>query len=195
MKKILTTVLLLAALTALILTGCGNNNTPDSSIAEINKFGVEVVPSALPSTGETKPQGSGTLAVPTTKEPGTVDEHNTQGDTTLASPSPTRITTPSYAPQPSYVPTTQPSPSPSDSTLPSPPASASNTTAEEAQKYIGKTREELFNALGYPVRSDYEPIDEDDPGKGSIGTLYFANGFTVTTEVVDGVETVTAVTE
>lgn len=194
MKKILTTVLLLAALTALILTGCGNNNTEDSLPEELNQFGsVAVIPSAVPST-EVAPQSSGVLAVPTTKEPGKLGETDTQGSAAPASPSPTKTPTPSYAPQPSYVPTTQPSPSPSEP-LPSPPASAYTGPADKAREYIGKPLSDLFENLGYPSSADYEYIDEDDPSAGKIGTLKFPAGYTVTTKQTDESEIITAVNE
>lgn len=199
MKKFLTSVLLLAALTALILAGCGNNNIEDSVPEELNAFGVTVNPSAVPSTGEfaAATSSSPNIAVPnSSKKPGNVEgEHEVQGSAAPASPSPTRATTPVSTPRPSTVPTVPPQPSPSDSVIPSPPASESGASADQARAYIGKTREELFTALGYPSSTDYEPIDEEDPSKGDIGTLYFAAGFTVTTERVNGVETVTAVNE
>lgn len=194
MKKFLTTILLLAALTALFLTGCGNNNTPDSSIAEINKFGVTVNPSAVPSTGEMAPESSANLAFPTAKTSGKVDEHDTQTSAAPASPSPTKVPTPSYAPPVSYAPTTQPSTSPS-APLQSPPADPFGGTADEVRKYIGKTLTELVSDLGYPITSDYEPIDEDDPSAGDIGTLTFSGGYTVTTKRTSEGEVITAVTE
>jgi hypothetical protein len=47
--------------------------------------------------------------------------------------------------------------------------------------------------VGYPTRSDYEYIDETDPDKGEIGTLFF-QGFTATTRRDSNGEIVTAVT-
>ena len=44
------------------------------------------------------------------------------------------------------------------------------------------------------MRSDYEYVDEEDPSQGEIGTLYFADGFTVTTRRNDSGETITAIT-
>ena len=48
--------------------------------------------------------------------------------------------------------------------------------------------------LGLPGGGvDYEPVDEDDPSLGEIGTYYY-DGFTVITKKMpDGTETVTAV--
>ena len=62
----------------------------------------------------------------------------------------------------------------------SPPASASTATLEEVQPYVGGPLSELIKDLGYPQRSEYEDVDEDDPDTDRIGTLYFS-GFVVTT--------------
>lgn len=58
---------------------------------------------------------------------------------------------------------------------------------------MGKTLTELIDELGYPLSSDYQLVDEEDPDQGEKGTLYF-NGFTATTLRKDGTETVTSVT-
>lgn len=196
MKKVLTTVLLLAALTALILAGCGNNNAQESDLPEeLNAFGVTVNPSAVPSTGEMQPETSTRPAIATTQKPGKVDnERNVQSSSAPASPSPTKNNTSNYVPPTTYTPTAQPSPSPSEP-LQSPPADPSGCSAEDARKYIGKSLSSLISELGYPVSSDYEPIDEDDPSAGDIGTLTFAGGFTVTTKRNSEGETITAVNE
>ena len=196
MKKVLTTVLLLAALTALILAGCGNNNAQESDLPEeLNTFGVTVNPSAVPSTGEMQPETSTGPAIATTQKPGKVDnERNVQSSSAPASPSPTKNNTSNYVPPTTYTPTAQPSPSPSEP-LQSPPADPSGCSAEDARKYIGKSLSSLISELGYPVSSDYEPIDEDDPSAGDIGTLTFAGGFTVTTKRNSEGETITAVNE
>ena len=60
-------------------------------------------------------------------------------------------------------------------------------------EYVGKQLSELIDKLGYPVRSEYDYVDEEDPTKGEIGTFYFSGGFTVTTlrnsdgEVITGI--------
>jgi hypothetical protein len=59
--------------------------------------------------------------------------------------------------------------------------------------YIGKSLSDLIDGVGYPTRSDYEYIDETDPDKGEIGTLFF-QGFTATTRRDSNGEIVTAVT-
>jgi hypothetical protein len=64
---------------------------------------------------------------------------------------------------------------------------------DEVAAYIGKSLSELVEDVGYPTRSDYEYIDETDPDKGEIGTLFF-DGFTATTRRDDDGEIVTAVT-
>ena len=58
---------------------------------------------------------------------------------------------------------------------------------------MGQPLSDLIADLGYPIRSDYEDVDEDDPDAGKIGTLYF-DGFTVTTLRDNDGETITAVT-
>jgi hypothetical protein len=60
--------------------------------------------------------------------------------------------------------------------------------------YVGKSLTSLISDLGLPSSSDYEPIDENDPDKGDIGTLYF-DGFTVTTQRNADSETITSVNE
>lgn len=198
MKKVLTTVLLLAALTALILTGCGNNNAEDSDLPEtLTTFGkVTLMPSMTPETGEMVPETSGgNIATPTSRAPDKVDnERNVQSSSAPASPSPTKNNTSNYVPPTTYTPTAQPSPSPSEP-LQSPPADPFGGSADDVKKYIGKSLSTLISELGYPVSSDYEPIDENDPSAGDIGTLTFAGGFTVTTKRNSEGETVTAVNE
>lgn len=197
MKKFLTTVLLLAALTALILAGCGNDTNPASSAPEgIGTFGVSMNPSAVPSTAPTAAQNSPTVAVPSTQKPSVSGEPGVQITSAPVSPSPTKTPAPSATVRPSTAPTAKPSPSPSDKPpVPSAPAPTSTTTPTDAAKYIGKSASTLLDEQGFPGGGrDYEPVDEDDPSAGEIGTFYY-DGFTVTTKrAADGTETVTAVT-
>ena len=38
---------------------------------------------------------------------------------------------------------------------------------------MGKQLSELIDKLGYPVRSDYDYVDEKEPSQGEIGTSVF----------------------
>lgn len=197
MTKFRTSLFILAVLTALMLAGCGDT-TQESSVPEgIETFGTAVNPSAQPSTGQVIPGDPDSSAVQDPDTTGTIGgETDTQPSGTAAPsarPDTTPSTTATRTPSPSTAPS---SPSPSDDEHPviSPPAPASTATADDARNYIGKPVSSLFAALGYASSSDYEPIDEDDPDAGDIGTLYF-DGFTVTTKRTADGEIVTAVTE
>lgn len=196
--------ILAAVLAVLMLAGCGigresvqDNSTPEG----LQTFGVAVNPSAQPSMAQevspnvTMPDGS------TGGEPGQNDQGENGGTT---SPSPSQSgnnggngnggnggnnggnggnngggTTPTV--------------SPSTSPAVSPPQPASTATYDEVMEYVGKQLSELIDKLGYPVRSEYDYVDEEDPTKGEIGTFYFSGGFTVTTlrnsdgEVITGI--------
>ena len=195
-------LLILAALTVLLLAGCGNDTSMESSVPEgLATFGVEINPSASPSAGQTV-SGTSDAVIQNPVGNGTVDENNTQGTGTSGASSTTSPTsTPSgsggtstSSPAPSTAPTSPSTSSdPTDPPIISPPKPASNATADEAREYVGKTRDELINALGLPTSSDYELIDEDNPDAGEIGTLYF-KGFTVSTKkTADGEEIITSV--
>ena len=199
---------LIPILAVLMLAGCGvcmesvqDNSTPEG----LQTFGVAVNPSAQPSMAQevspnvTMPDGS------TGGEPGQNDQGENGGAT---SPSPSQSgnnggngnggnnggnggnnggnggnngggTTPTV--------------SPSTSPAVSPPQPASTATYDEVMEYVGKQLSELIDKLGYPVRSEYDYVDEEDPTKGEIGTFYFSGGFTVTTlrnsdgEVITGI--------
>ena len=203
--------ILAAVLAVLMLAGCGigresvqDNSTPEG----LQTFGVAVNPSAQPSMAQevspnvTMPDGS------TGGEPGQNDQGENGGTT---SPSPSQSgnnggngnggnggnnggnggnnggnggnngggTTPTV--------------SPSTSPAVSPPQPASTATYDEVMEYVGKQLSELIDKRGYPVRSDYDYVDEKEPSQGEIGTLYFSGGFTVTTlrnsdgEVITGI--------
>lgn len=193
-------LLLLAALTVSLLAGCGNDTTMESSVPEgLATFGVEINPSASPSVGQTV-SGTGDAVIQNPVGNGTVDENNTQGNGTPGNSSTSSPTsTPSGGGTSSSSPSTSRAPSspstssdPTDPPIISPPLPASNATADEAREYIGKTRDELIDALGLPTSSDYELIDEDDPDAGEIGTLYF-KGFTVSTKKTAEGEIITSV--
>lgn len=199
MTKKSLTILILAALTILICAGCGNDTAEESSAPEaLVTFGVEINPSAEPSIGQTVSNdiGEATVKDPTSSgTPGGTDTEtggNSGGSATTASPSTTSTPKPAT---PATSPATSPveSEEPTDPPIISPPQPASNASADEAREYVGKTRDELIDALGLPTSSDYALIDENDPDSGEIGTLYF-KGFTVTTKKsADGEETVTSV--
>ena len=191
--------ILAAVLAVLMLAGCGvgresvqDNSTPEG----LQTFGVAVNPSAQPSMAQevspnvTMPDGS------TGGEPGQNDQGENGGAT---------------SPSPSHGGNnggnggnnggnggnngggTTPTVSPSTSPAVSPPQPASTATYDEVMEYVGKQLSELIDKLGYPVRSEYDYVDEEDPTKGEIGTFYFSGGFTVTTlrnsdgEVITGI--------
>ena len=183
--------ILAAALTVLLLAGCGvgGESVQDSSTPEgLQTFGVAVNPSAQPSMAqEVIP------SVTTNDTIGGEPEQNEQGESVSPSPSPSpsQSTTtggattakPSATTTPTKKPsnTTQPSTAPTTSPAVSPPKPATSATYDEVMQYVGKQLSELIDELGYPVRSDYDYVDEEDPTQGEIGTLYFSGGFTVTT--------------
>ena len=183
--------ILAAALTVLLLAGCGvgGESVRDSSTPEgLQTFGVAVNPSAQPSMAqEVIP------SVTTNDTIGGEPEQNEQGESVSPSPGPspsqstttggTTTTKPSATTTPTKKPsnTTQPSTAPTTSPAVSPPKPATSATYDEVMQYVGKQLSELIDELGYPVRSDYDYVDEEDPTQGEIGTLYFSGGFTVTT--------------
>ena len=197
MTKFRISVLILAVLAALMLAGCGDTTQESSDAVEIETFGTAVNPSAQPSTGEVVPETSASVAVGDPPTVGTVGENDTStsstpSSTTTSSPSAAPTSTTTQRPSTSTAPA---SPSPSDDEdhpVISPPAPASTATVDQAKSYIGESVSSLFNDLGYASSSDYEPIDEDDPDAGDIGTLYF-DGFTVTTKRTADGEIITAV--
>ena len=197
MKKLMTSALLLAVLAALILAGCSNVTPASSTPEEIAQFG-SFPPSAVPSTNDIKPETSANVAVPSTKPTdGDDDMRIVHTSSQPASPSPTRTPAPSSAPttKPTVRPSATAKPSPSPSTEPEvTPKPASSAPPSDAEKYIGKSAATMREELGLPGGGvDYEPVDEDDPSLGEIGTYYY-DGFTVITKKMpDGTETVTAV--
>lgn len=189
--------ILAAALTVVMLAGCGvgGESVQDSSTPEgLQTFGVAVNPSAQPSMAQEVTPNVTTGGV-TGGEP----DQNEQGESVSPSPSqstggsttakPTATATPTQKPNNP----TQPSTAPTTSPTITPPQPATTATYDEVMAYVGKQLSELVDALGYPVRSDYDYVDEEDPTKGEIGTLYFSGGFTVTTlrnsdgEVITGI--------
>lgn len=204
------TLILLAVLTALMLAGCGRtgDSVLDSSSPEgIQTFGVTVDPSAQPSMGQVMPEVLQTPEADAVVQQGptTIDGNDVQSGTneaneaeeeevpeeTTATPS----TKPSSSSNSGSNTTASPSISPSPSTSPTiaPPAPVSSAVADEAKAFVGGPLNALIESLGYPSRSDYEPVDVEDPEQGEYGTLYFT-GFTVSTRRLDGVETVLSVT-
>lgn len=193
--------ILAAALTVTLLAGCGvgGGSVQDSTTPEgLQTFGVAVNPSAQPSMAqEVAPN---VTSIDTTDgEP----EQNEQGES--VSPSPSQTTTtggdttakPSATATPTKTPniTTQPTTAPTTSPSITPPQPATSATYDEVKQYVGKQLSELVDALGYPVRSDYDYVDEDDPTQGEIGTLYFSGGFTVTTLRNSDGEVITGITQ
>lgn len=195
-------ILFLAAVTLLSLCACGRTTLDSSAPEGLQTFGAQVNPSAQPSTGQTvngvpvtpgasnNPSGGGTIiednaqssGQPTSSPSGNGNGGGNGGGSSTT-PTPTKTPTPS----------TSPTPTPYSSPAISPPAPASTASPDEAEAYIGKPLSDLIADLGYPIRSDYEDIDENDPSAGKIGTLYF-DGFTVTTKRDSTGEYITEVT-
>lgn len=199
-----------AVLAVLMLAGCGvggesvqDNSTPEG----LQTFGVAVNPSAQPSMAQevspnvTMPDGS------TGGEPGQNDDGETGGTT---SPSPSGNnggngggsgngnggnSGGSGGNNGGNNGGTTPTTSPSTSPVVSPPQPASTATYDEVMQYLGKQLSELIDELGYPVRSDYDYVDDKDPSQGEIGTLYFSGGFTVTTLRNSDGETITGISQ
>ena len=199
-----------AVLAVLMLAGCGvggesvqDNSTPEG----LQTFGVAVDPSAQPSMAQevspnvTMPDGS------TGGEPGQNDDGETGGTT---SPSPSGNnggngggsgngnggnSGGSGGNNGGNNGGTTPTTSPSTSPVVSPPQPASTATYDEVMQYLGKQLSELIDELGYPVRSDYDYVDDKDPSQGEIGTLYFSGGFTVTTLRNSDGETITGISQ
>ncbi len=192
-------ILCLAALTVLVLAACGDTTEVSSAPEGIETFGeinndIDAEPSnaAATTTAPDSPEtSSGTSS-------GVVVENNAQTSSTTTAVETTASAKPTTSTRPNSnggsTTTTSPSTSPTATASPeiSPPAPASTATADQVEDYVGKSLSSLIADLGYPSRSDYEPIDEDDPDAGDIGTLFF-DGFTVTTERTADGETVTSV--
>ncbi len=203
-----------AALTVLLLAGCGvgGDSVQDNATPEgLQTFGVAVNPSAQPSVAqEVSPAVNANTAQDGTTvgelgqtdqgesvspRPSTTPSQSTSGSSTTTKPTATAkpTTRPNPTTQPSVSPSTSPSTSPTTSPVISPPQPATTATYDEVKQYVGKQLSALVSELGYPVRSDYDYVDEEDPSKGENGTLYFSGGFTVTTlrnsdgEVVTGI--------
>ena len=193
--------ILAAALTVILMAGCGvgGGSVQDSTTPEgLQTFGVAVDPSAQPSMAQ-EVAANGPSIGTTDGEP----EQNEQGES--VSPSPSQATTtggettakPSATATPTKKPsnTTQPTTAPTTSPSITPPQPATTATYDEVKQYVGKQLSELVDALGYPVRSDYDYVDEDDPTQGEIGTFYFSGGFTVTTLRNSDGEVITGITQ
>lgn len=199
MTKFRMSVLILAVLTALILTGCVDDAIQDSSVPEaLQTFGVAVNPSAEPSFGETMPEVSKAPVVENNDAPegeAVISQGNTQSQPTEPEEDEPEEAEPTPTKKPSSSSST-PKPTPSDDGQPTiaPPDAASTATPDQVKNYIGKSIKDLIADLGYPTRSDYEPVDENDPEAGAIGTLYF-DGFVATTQQTSEGEIVTSVTE
>ena len=195
-------ILLLAVLTAMLLAGCGNEIPTESSVPEgLETFGTAVDPSAVPSQAQTVQNPAGDATVKDPIGDGTVGEDNQSHDTVIGD-GPAETAAPSGGSSAggsssggssSGGSTTPPSTSPAAPAI-SPPAPASTATPDEVREYVGKPVTDLIKDLGYPISSDYEPIDEEDPDAGEIGTLHF-NGFTVTTKRTADEEIITEVNE
>lgn len=194
MTKTRFSILILAVLTALILAGCGStDNSAESSVEPgLQTFGVAVNPSAQPSTGQVLPEVSASATETVTAPSGGVSTEDDAVASTAPSeePAPTPSKTPSGSGN-SDTPATSTSPSSSPNIAP--PAPVSTATVDDVEQYVGKTLQQLVEDLGYPNSSSYDYVDEDDPSKGEIGTVYYSD-FTVTTRRADGTETITAVT-
>ena len=191
MKKmllILTAVLLVLSL----FSACGKSDGSeliDSSPDGLETFGDQIDPSAQPQTGNVLPNA------PQEGQPGTQTDPDAQATQPGGIAGQDDVQT-SSAPSPSKAPVTQ-SPKPSQPAVsekpddpevsPEPPVDPSEADREAAEAYIGKPLTDLIKELGYPVRSEYDYIDENDPEAGQIGTLYYKH-FTLTTKEKNGEE-------
>ena len=211
---------LLLALTFLLsLCACGDTVNSESEVEGIATFGPEIDPSATPAQGETipgqenaaRPSGASTGVIteynsgstPASEEPAAAGGNTTESGTasgTGTSGNGTNTDASGTGPSGNgngsgagsgtndTASDTQVTASPAVS----PPAAASTATPEEVRPYIGQSLSKLIEELGYPKRSEYEDVDEDDPNTDRIGTLYF-DGFVVTTLRDKNGETVTGV--
>lgn len=198
MTKTHFSLILLAVLTALMLTGCGQetSSVESSETIGMETWGDTIDPAATPSMGQVI---QATVAPDDTSAPTQAGAPTTiegQDDETV-SPEPTTTDTPSPSPsataKPSGGSSSTPAVSPSNSPSIAPPAPASSATIDDVQAYVGKTLNELIENLGYPLSSDYQLVDESDPDKGEKGTLYFSD-FIATTRRDDSGEIVTSAT-
>ncbi len=190
-------LILLAVLTALMIAGCGqleSSSQESSETIEMQTWGEAIDPAATPSMGQVMPDilSPAETDAPQSGGAATIDGQDDETDTPEPTATPTPTTTPTQKPS-SGGSTSTPTASPSSSPSIAPPAPASSATIDAVQGYVGKTLTELIDELGYPLSSDYQLVDEEDPDQGEKGTLYF-NGFTATTLRKDGTETVTSVT-
>ena len=193
-----------AVLAALLLAGCGissesavDNSTPEG----LQTFGVMLDPSAQPSMSQEVNPAATNSDGTTIGQPGQSDEGESGTPSPTASAGATGnggvgANTPKPTGTGGTSTTAQPSAQPSASASPTiaPPSPASTATYDDVSRFVGSSLSSLVEAEGYPVRSDYEYVDEEDPSQGEIGTLYFADGFTVTTRRDDSGETITAIT-
>lgn len=194
----LTVSVLSAALVLSLMAGCGistDSAIQESSADGLQTFGVAVDPSAEPSrNAEVSPSVSTQQAAGNTDPMGQSDD----GEAGEATPAASAETTASPSTRPSASrntasPSTAPAASPASSANISPPAPASTASYETVAQYVGKQFSELVAAEGYPSSTEYDYIDEEDPSKGEIGTLYY-DGFTVTTRRDADGEIITAIT-
>lgn len=194
----------LAVLTALTLCACGESNSAlvESAPEGLQTFGTQIDPSAQPDTppvASDSPQNTDQLDTPsvsgtdngqtTTPQPGGIGQSDTPSSaapssapggsgggsgTTPSSPRPSSGGSPGSGGDTPVTPSGSPAVSPINT-------GASTATIDDVMNYIGKPITTLIAELGYPVSSEYDEVDEDDPSLGEIGTLRFAGGFSVTT--------------
>lgn len=198
-KKLL--CIILAVLTVFSLTACGQEvSVEDSQPEALQTFGEHVEATPPPSGGEITPEAPITLPDTNTDPtvpviPGGETGQIGEGEDTVivASPAPNKAPTATAAPTKKPTTSAKPSQEPSPSPSLAPPEPASTATAEEATEFIGSTLKDMIDGLGYPLSSNYERIDENDPSKGEIGTLVFVNGFVVSTKKTAEGEYITGV--
>lgn len=193
-------LILLAVLTALMLAGCGqleSSSQESSETIEMQTWGEAIDPAATPSMGQVMPDilTPAETDAPQSSGAATIDGQDDETDAPAPTAEATATATPTATTKPSSGSnsgTSTATPSPSNSPSIAPPAPASSATIDAVQGYVGRTLTELIDELGYPLSSDYQLVDEEDPDQGEKGVLYF-NGFTATTLRKDGTETVTSV--
>ncbi len=218
MTKHLFLVLLLSALAVGTLCACGDTVTSESEVEGIQTFGETIDPSATPSTGvviestvspsvssgDNSSNGSSSGSLNGSSDASTGNSSGSSTGTSSGSSGSGTSSGSSSGSGSSSSGSSAPAASPSltegeeeeeeDSPTPaiSPPIAASTATMDEAAAYIGRPLSQLIAELGYPIRSDYDYVDETDPDAGEIGTLYFY-GYIVTTLRTDSGETITGV--
>ncbi len=198
MKKTIFSLTLLLALVALLLCACGSTTVVDSQDSEdtLQVFGDTIDPSSSPTTAQVIESSTSPAVSATTTETGSVSVATDSAGTETAaeaSPEASAETTSASSSTTTTTTTAEEEEIELEGASISPPIAASEAGIEDAQAYVGSSLSSMLSGLGYPNRSDYDYVDEEDPDAGEIGTLYY-DGYIVKTLRTDSGETVTSVT-